>query len=117
MSFTETIMGERLRRQKPFLKSVLAEADKQRRKQMLRVANADQINAVSELVMNTLRGNVPQSRNTVRILKPNRDQLREASQRRQSLKKRREILMDQSGGEVWSELNRCFKRMCDGRLS
>jgi len=107
-------MGERMMRQQPFLKSVLSEADKNRRKQMLRVANADQINAVSELVMNTLRGNVPQSRNTVRILKPKRDVLRAASQRRQSLKNRRAILMDQSGGEVWSELNRCFKRMCHG---
>ena len=34
------------------------------------MANADQINAVSELVMNTLRGTVPQSRQTITLLKP-----------------------------------------------
>jgi len=63
-------MGERMQRQKQFLKSVLAEANQHKRNQLLRVANADQINAVSELVMNTLKGKVPQSRNTVQILKP-----------------------------------------------
>ena len=103
-----------MQRQKQFLKSVLAEANQHKRNQLLRVANADQINAVSELVLNTLKGKVPQSRNTVQILKPHQDQLRAASQRRQSLKNRRALLMNQSGGAVWSELNRCFKRICHG---
>ena len=34
------------------------------------MANADQINAISELVMNTLRGTVPCSRHTITLLKP-----------------------------------------------
>ena len=34
------------------------------------MANADQINAISELVMNTLRGTVPRSRHTITLCKP-----------------------------------------------
>ena len=108
------MMGERFERQRPFLKSVLAEANRQRRNQLLRLANADQINALSELALNTVRGVVPRSRDTVRLLRPYQDALRQLTQRRRSVKNRRELLMSQSGGAFWSELNRCFKRCCDG---
>ena len=57
-------MEWRMERQAPFLKSVLQEANQHKRQELLRMANADQINAVSELVMNTLRGTVPRSRQT-----------------------------------------------------
>ena len=101
-------MGDRFTRQRPFLKSVLAEANTQRRNQLLHLANADQINAISELALNTVRGVVPRSRDTVRLLRPYQDALRQLTQRR------RDLLMSQSGGAFWSELNRCFKRCCDG---
>jgi len=55
-------MDWRMERQAPFLKSVLQEADNHKRQEMLRMANADQINAISKLVMNTIRGTVPRSR-------------------------------------------------------
>lgn len=45
-------------RQSHFLRDVLKEANQNKHQQKLRYANADQINAVSELVMNTLRGAV-----------------------------------------------------------
>ena len=51
-------MVRRLQRQLPFLRSVLREADQQVRRERLQHANADQVNAISELVMNTLKGNV-----------------------------------------------------------
>ena len=108
-------MGDRFTRQRPFLKSVLAEADRHRRNQLLRLANADQINAISELALNTVRGVVPRSRDTVRLLRPYQDALRQLMQRKRSVKSRRKLLMDQSGGALWSELNRCFKRCCNGR--
>ena len=108
-------MGERFTRQRPFLKTVLAEADRQRRNQLLRLANADQINAISELAMNTVRGVVPRSRDTVRLLRPYQDALKQMMQRKRSVKSRRELMMAQSGGALWSELNRCFKRCCNGR--
>ena len=46
----------RMTRQSHFLNDVLKEANQNKRQQKLRYANADQINAVSELVMNTLQG-------------------------------------------------------------
>ena len=54
----EDTMVRRLRRQLPFLRSVLREADQNVRRERLQHANADQVNAISELVMNTLKGNV-----------------------------------------------------------
>ena len=104
------IMGDRFTRQHPFLTSVLAEANSHRRNQLLRLANADQINAISELALNTIRGVVPRSRDTVRLLRPYQDALRQLTQRRRSVKNRRDLLMAQSGGVFWRELHRCFKR-------
>ena len=94
------IMGERFTRQQPFLKAVLAEANQHRRNQLLRLANADQINAISELALNTLRGVVPHSRDTVRLLRPYKDALRQLSQRRRSVKSRKNLMMTQSGGNL-----------------
>ena len=108
-------MGERFTRQRPFLKAVLAKANQHRHNQLLRMANANQINAVSELALNTLRGVVPRSRDTVRLLRPYKDALRQLSQRRRSVKSRKKLMMCQSGGNLWSELHRCFKRCCYGR--
>ena len=110
----ELIMGDRFTRQRPFLKSVLAEANRHHRNQLLRLANADQINAISELALNTVRGVVPRSRDTVRLLRPYQDALRQMMQRKRSVKNRRDLMMAQSGGAFWIELNRCFKRCCDG---
>ena len=108
-------MGERFTRQRHFLKAVLAEANQHRRNQLLRMATADQINAVSELALNTLRGVVPRSRDTVRLLRPYQETLRQLARRRRSVKSRKGLLMSQSGGNLWSELNRCFKHCCHGR--
>ena len=58
-------MTGRMTRQSHFLNDVLKEANQNKRQQKLRYANADQINAVSELVMNTLRGSVKPGRKTV----------------------------------------------------
>ena len=45
----------RLRRKRPFLQSILKEANQKKRQEMLTHANADQINAVSEMVLNLLK--------------------------------------------------------------
>lgn len=63
-------MTGQMSRQATFLKSVLNEANLYKRQQQLRHANADQINAVCELLMNTLRGAVPKGRQTLRRFKP-----------------------------------------------
>ncbi|KAL9952251.1 hypothetical protein ACROYT_G039476 [Oculina patagonica] len=51
----------RLRRQRPFLESILREANRFKREEMLQHANADQINAVSEMVLNLLKNRIPLS--------------------------------------------------------
>ena len=66
----------RMERQAPFLKSVLQEAENHKRQQLLRMANADQIYAITELVMNTIRGTTPRSRHTITLLKPHAQSLR-----------------------------------------
>jgi len=103
-------MKERLYRQKPFLKSVLQEANRHKRQQQLQYANADQINALSELVMNTLRGAVPLGKLTVRRLSPFRQALRMIASPRQSVKRRRQLLMQRGGDAIlWKELQRCYQ--------
>ena len=62
-------------RQSHFLNDVLKEANQNKWQQKLRYVNADQINAVSELVMNTLCGSVKPGRKTVSRLKPYRQSL------------------------------------------
>ena len=88
-----------------FLNDVLKEATQHKWQQNLRYANADQINAISELVMNTLRGAVRHNRHTVSRLKPYSQQLPNP---RQSIKRRRQLMSQQLGAGVWSELKRCF---------
>ena len=95
----------RIRRQAPFLKSVLREANHQRRREHLQAANADQINAVSELMMNTLKGNVPVSPPTKKKLRPHRQALHDMSRRKTSLKRRRELMMNQKGRGLWQGMN------------
>ena len=105
-------MEWRMERQAPFLKSVLQEANQHKRQELLMV-NADQINAISELVMNTLRGSVPRSRHTITLLKPHAQSLRAMAKPAHSVKRRRAIMMAQKGGALWPELYRCYKRcMC-----
>lgn len=43
-----------MERQAPFLKSLLREADHHERQELLRMASADQNNAISEFVINTI---------------------------------------------------------------
>ena len=102
-------MTGRMSRQSHFLNDVLKEANQHKRQQKLRYANADQINAVSELVMNTLRGAIRPGRHTVRALKQYSQPLRLIANPRQSIKRRRELLSSQIGGGAWKELNRCYR--------
>ena len=103
-------MEWRMERQGLFWKSVLQEANQHKRQELLRMANTDQINAISELVMNTLRGKVPRSRHTITLLKPHAQSLRAMAKPAHSVKRRRANMMAQTGGALWPELYRCYKR-------
>ena len=103
-------MEKRMERQAPFLKSVLQEANQHKRHELLRITNADQINAINELVLNTIRGTVSRSRHTITLLKPHAQSLRPMAKPAHLMKRRRAIMVAQKGGNVWSELYRCYKR-------
>ena len=94
----------RLRRQRPFLESVLKEANRYKREELLQHANADQINAVSEMVLNLLKKRIPVMPGTLRKLQRYKKVLREVGKRRNSLKKRRTQLVQQTGSGFWHSL-------------
>ena len=99
-------MEWRMERQAPFLKRVLQEANQHKRQELLRMADADEINATSELVMST----VPRSRHTITLLKPHTQSLRAMAKPAHFVKGQRTIMMAQTGGTLWPELYRCYKR-------
>ena len=80
---------QRLRRQLPFLRSVLQEANRLKRQDLLQHANADQINAVSELAK----------------LRPYKKVLRDLGRRQHSVKKRRAWLVQQKGRGLFQGLH------------
>ena len=59
----------RLRRQRPFLESILKEANRYKRQDLLTHDNADQTNAVSERVLNLLKNRIPVKPRTLSKLK------------------------------------------------
>jgi len=93
---------KRVKRHLPFLTSILREANGLKRHDLLKHANADQINAVSEVVLNLLKNNIPIPPSLMAKLRPHKKVLREVGRRKNSVKKRREWLMAQK----WSGLFR-----------
>ena len=107
-------MVRRLQRQLPFLRSVLREADQHVRRERLQHANADQVNAISELVMNTLKGNVAVPPRLLDQLRPHKRALREMARRKHSIKRRRYVMMAQTGAGVWHALDRVCRHCLTG---
>ena len=95
---------KRIRRQWGFLRTLLDEANHQTRKDILQHANKDQINAVSEIIMNTLRGNHPVPPSVVVRLRKYKKPLRDLIQRKHSVLKRRKVLQAQKGSGFWKAL-------------
>ena len=96
---------QRLRRQWPFLRSVLQEANRFKRQDLLKHANADQINAVSEQVLNLLKNKIPVTPPIVAQLRPYRKVLRDLGRRQHSVIKRREWLVSQKGRGLFQGLH------------
>jgi len=63
---------KRLRRQRPFLESILNESNRFKRQELLEHANADPINAVSEMTLNLLKKRIPVQPSTLRKLQRQR---------------------------------------------
>ena len=103
-----------VRQQLPFLRSVLREADQNVRREQLQHANADQVNAISELVMNTLKGNVAVPPRLLDQLRPHKQALRDMARRKHSIKRRRQVMMGQTGAGVWHALDRVCRHCLSG---
>ena len=102
-------MVRRLQRQLPFLRSVLREADQHVRWERLQHANADQVNAISEL-----KGNVTVPPRLLDPLRPHKRALREMARRKHSIKRRRQVMMAQTGAGVWHALDRVCRHCLSG---
>ena len=97
-----SIMLGQIKRQLPFLQGVSKDVDVQTRRKRFEAANADEINAVSELIVNVLRQRVPVSSCTLQRFHPHRQALRDMGHPKLSIKKRRQVMMQQSESGVWS---------------
>ena len=76
---------------------ILRESNRHRRMKNLLHANKDQINAVSEFTLNMLKKKIPLPPPIVAKLKKHKEVLREVAKRKNSLRKRRQLLADQKG--------------------
>lgn len=99
---------KRLHRQRPFLESILKEANRLKRQDMIQHANADQINAVSELVLNLLKRRIPLDPPTTAKLRRYKTVLREVGRRKNSLRRRKEHLLTQRGSGFWKGLHTVY---------
>ena len=103
---------KRLRRQRPFLERVLREADRRKREALLQHANADQINAISELTLNLLKCHLPVTPATVAKLRGHKEALRNIARRKLSVKRRRKELVNQRGSGFWNGLHDSLRACC-----
>jgi len=90
-------MSDRIRRNIPFLKALLQSRRKKQRKALIKVASEDNIDAVAEGALNTLRGNVPLTATQKRRLSAHKDKIRKLAHKRISNKKKKTFLV-QAGG-------------------
>ena len=98
---------ERIRRQKTFLKAITSAANRNARKALIKHANKDQVNAV--MIMMNLLKYVPV---TMASLRPYKQILRQIGNRAVSLKKRRQVLINQKGGKLWNGPTTVVKTCC-----
>ena len=84
------------------------ESNRFKRQALLQHANKDQINAVSEMVLNLLKNNIPVKPQTLRTLQRHKNVLREVGKRKNSVKRRRQHLLKQTGVGFWRGLKACY---------
>jgi len=76
---------------------------------MLEHANADQINAISKMILSLLKKRIPVDAVTYGELKRQKNVLREVGKRRNSVKQRKQHLQKQISRGFWSGLHGCFR--------
>ena len=100
-----------LRRQNLFLKGVLANINYGLRKDILRFANKDQIDAIREMVHNILRNGIDLKPEHIQELKKHATLTRTLANRNQSVKKKREALATQKGSNLFTSLGKIFMNL------
>ena len=108
---------QRLRRQLPFLRPMLQEANSSKRQELLQHANADQINAVSELVLNFLKNKIPETPPMLAKLQPYKKVLRDLGCRRHSVKKTSSVVSPTKRTRVVSRTTSRVMSMCSLTLA
>ena len=93
-----------LRLQLPFLETLFRDVRGQYRHDLLQHTNADQINAISELVLNTLKGHARVTPDAVARLKRHKKVLHELAKRKNSVTRRCALLLRQTGSGLWRGL-------------
>ena len=78
---------ERIRRQKPFLRAITSAANRNKRRDLIKHANKDQVNTVSEIVLNLLKNNMPVTPVTTARLRPYKKTLGQIGNRSVSLQR------------------------------
>lgn len=91
-------MSNRVKRNLALLK-LLLQSSPQQRKAILCSASDDLIAAISEIALNTLKGNIPLTPYQIRVLKKRRGIIKNLSNKRLPLKKKKQ-LVKQSGGFI-----------------
>ena len=89
-------MSHKLKKHLPELQ-VLAKCRPRQRKRFIMHAHKDLINCISEVCTNTLKGNVPLKPAQKKALVRYKRHLRQVADKRNSNKKRREILVQKGG--------------------
>jgi len=89
-------MTKCIERNKGFLKS-LGQLATGRRKKLIKKASRDNIDALSEVALNTLLGNVPLNSLHKQKLKRHRTNIRHLAKKGVSLKKKKEFLVQKGG--------------------
>ena len=79
---------------------------------MLDLANKNQLNALSEMVLNVMKRNVLIQLKTIQKLKRYKNVLQELRLRQTSLKRKREQLKQQTGRGFCQGLNECYEACC-----
>ena len=99
-------LSPRMRRQEDFLQSITkANLPKNLRKSKLQEASKDEINALSEIALNTLKGNIPIDPPLMARLKAYKGTLRDTGKLTNSLKVRRNKFINQKGQGFWKGMH------------
>jgi len=94
-----------LEQHKPFFKALADQPSQISRRKLLEQATKDEINMLSEVILNLLKQNVAVDPGLMARLRKHKHILRELRKRQHSIKKRRQMLMEAKGNQLFRDLH------------